>query len=126
MNRTAEEILKELTEAYAQRDILDIDQARKVDEVTPEDVKKAIADIAAEYQPMHEQVDEKIAALEEEAKAAVLKAGETCKGGAFQAVWNKPRVTWDTKQLDGLMIVIPELQQARKEGKPSVTLRRTG
>ena len=126
MTRTPEIILQELTEAHAQRDILNIDQARKLDEAMPDEVKKALAEIAAEYLPMHQQVDEKIATLEAEAKDAVLTAGETCKGGAFQAVFTKGKITWNTEMLDGMIALLPEIGKARKEGKPSVSLRRSG
>lgn len=126
MIRTPEIILQELTEAHAQRDILNIDQARKLDEAMPDSVKKALAEIATEYMSMHQLVDEKIAALEDEAKEAVLTAGETCKGGAFQAVFTKGKVTWNTEMLDGMIALLPEIGKARKEGKPSVSLRRSG
>ncbi len=98
----AQVLLEQLTEAYARRDLLNIDK------------KNAIP------------VEGKISELEEQAKQAVLEAGDTVKGGALQAVYSKPRVTWDSKQLDGLMIVIPELAQARKVGQPSVSIRKIG
>lgn len=126
MTATAKEILEQLTEAYARRDILNIDQAHALDAAIPAEVKQAMVDVAAEYQPKHDLIAEQIAALEEQAKQAVLTIGETTKGGALQAVYTKPRVTWDSKQLDGLMIVIPELAQARKVGLPSVSIRKIG
>ncbi len=71
-------------------------------------------------------VQEQIEQLEEQARLAVLEAGETVKGGALQAVWVRGRVTWDTKKLDGLTILLPELNQARKVGEPTVTIRKIG
>ena len=123
---SAKELLEQLTEAYAQRDLLKIahDQAR--DDAIPEEVEAALADVDIEFMPKIDAIVEKIAVLEEQAKQAVLEAGDTVKGGALQAVYSKPRVTWDTKQLDGLMIVIPELAQARKVGQPSVSIRKIG
>jgi hypothetical protein len=32
----------------------------------------------------------------------------------MQAIFNR-RVSWDTKTLEGLMIVIPDIEKARKE-----------
>ncbi len=118
----AQALLEQLTEAYARRDLLNIDKKNAI----PADVQKVLNDIAAEFDPQLHTVESKISELEEQAKQAVLEAGDTVKGGALQAVYSKPRVTWDSKQLDGLMIVIPELAQARKVGQPSVSIRKIG
>ncbi|CAK0771531.1 hypothetical protein CCP3SC15_4350001 [Gammaproteobacteria bacterium] len=40
------------------------------------------------------------------------------------AVYTKGRVSWDSKKLDGMMILVPELASARKEGEPSVSIRK--
>ncbi|HEY6020889.1 MAG TPA: hypothetical protein VIY48_13615 [Candidatus Paceibacterota bacterium] len=117
-----QELLEQLTEAYANRDLLAIDKARAV----PEEVKKILADIDAEYAPKMETVNATISDLEAKVKSAVIESGATAKGGALQAVFTKGRVTWDTKQLDGLMIAVPQLAQARKEGQPSVSIRKVG
>ncbi len=118
----AQQLLEQLTEAYANRDLLAIDKARAV----PEEVKKVLADIDAEYAPKMETVNKQIADLEAQIKTAVLESGATAKGGALQAVFTKGRVTWDSKQLEGLMIAVPQLSQARKEGQPSVSIRKVG
>ena len=122
----ADQILKELTEAYAQRDLLKIDHAEARDNAIPEEVEAALADIDLEYAPKIDSIDDKISKLEGQAKQAVLEAGMTVKAGALQAVYMKGRVTWDTKKLDGLMIVFPQLNQERKVGEPSVTIRKVG
>lgn len=126
MTQTAKQLLEQLTEAYAHRDLLKIDHDQARDNAIPSEVEAALADIDIEFIPKIDAIVEKIAALEEQVKQAVLDAGETVKGGALQAVYSKPRVTWDSKQLDGLMIVIPELTQARKVGLPSVSIRKIG
>jgi len=122
MQTAAEELLEKLTEAYARRDLLNIDKKNAV----PVDVQKVLNEIAAEFDPQIHDVESKIAELEEQVKQAVLQEGDTVRGGALQAVYSKPRVTWDSKQLDGLMIVIPELAQARRVGQPSVSIRKIG
>lgn len=122
----AEQILNELTEAYAKRDLLKMEHAQKRDDAIPEEVEAALADIDIEFSQKFDAVDEKIARLESQAKQAVLEAGATVKGGALQAVYVKGRVSWDSKKLDGMMILIPEISNARKEGEPSVTIRKVG
>jgi len=122
----AQEILEKLTEAYAQRDLLQIDHNQARDNVIPEEVEAALADVDLEYLPKFEAVNGSISRLEEDAKKAVLEAGSTVKGGALQAVFMNGRVSWDSKKLDGLMIIIPELSQARKQGEPTVSIRRVG
>ena len=116
----AQEILNQLTEAYARRDLIQI--AKK--DAIPADVQKILDDIELEFEDKLNVVAALIADLEAEAKQAVLEAGETIKGGALQAVFMKGRVSWDTKKLDGLMIILPELNQARRVGDPSVAIRR--
>jgi len=123
---TAKEILEQLTELYAQKDLLNIAKDEARDAAIPEEVEAALADIDAEFSPKLEAVAEKIEALEAEAKAAVLAEGETVKGGALQAVYTKGRVTWDGKKLEGMASLLPQLKDARKEGEPSVSIRKVG
>lgn len=122
----AHEILEQLTELYAQQDLLKIAKYDARNAAIPEEVVAAFADIDAEFSPKLDAVAEKIAALEADAKAAVLAEGATAKGGALQAVYTKGRVTWDGKKLDGMMSLIPQLEDARKVGEPSVTIRKVG
>ena len=65
----------------------------------------------------------KIAELRAEVQSEVLAGGATVKGSVYMAVWNKGRVSWDSKKLDGMMSIIPALKDARKEGEPTVSFR---
>lgn len=76
------------------------------------------AEKIAEFQSLKEQ-------LEAEVTAEVLTAGETVKSPEVMAVWNKARVSWDGKKLDGMMALIPQLSEARKVGDPTVSFRYT-
>ena len=116
--------LDQLAELYAQRDLLKIDYSQKRDDAIPEEVEAALADIDIEYMPKIETIDTKIVILETEVKDEVKAGEKSVKGQFIHAVFAKGRVTWDSKQLDGLMIAVPELSQARKEGEPSVSLRK--
>lgn len=69
---SADEILARLAETYAERDNLHLEQARLNDEAIPEEVKQRLAEIAAEFMSMFDMADEKIAALEEQAKSTVI------------------------------------------------------
>ena len=116
--------LDELAELYAQRDLSEMDKKRLIDTVMTDEIKAKISEIEAEFLGKNEAVFEKITLLESEVKELVKQNGASVKGQFLHAVFTKGRVTWDSKQLDGLMIAIPELVQARKEGEPSVSLRK--
>lgn len=118
------EKLNELAELYAQRDISTMEKQRLIDAIMTDEIKAKIAEVEAEYSGKSEAVTEKIAALESEVKELVKENGASVKGQFIHAVFTKGRVTWDSKQLDGLMIAVPQLAQARKEGEPSVSLRK--
>ena len=64
-----------------------------------------------------------LAALEEDIKDAVLALGESVKSDRMQAVWNKARETWDSKNLDGYAAARPEILAFKKVGEPSVSFR---
>lgn len=120
------EKLNQLDEYQAQKALLDLDKQALIDAVYTPEIKKAIADIEAEFAIKSEAVDENIAKLTAEIKADVLTAGGTIKGEHMMAVWSKGRVSWDTKALDGVVALHPELAQFRKEGEPSVSIRKVG
>lgn len=97
-------------------------------EASTKDVYAAIAirknEIEIEFAGKSEAVDDNIRKLTEEIKAEVKTLGTTVKSDHFQAVYVKGRVTWDTSKMDGYAVGHPEVLFMRKEGEPSVTLRR--
>jgi len=123
---SASELLEKLTEFYAQRDLLGIDRRRAEQSAIPAEVQARLDEIAAEFGDKAAAVNDNIAALEAQVKEAVLAEGETIKGGALQAVWVKGRVSWDSKALDGYCKAHPELAEYRKQGEPSVAIRKVG
>lgn len=82
------------------------------------------ADIEAEFSGKAEAVDENIRKLTEEIKAEIKALGASVKGDHYQAVYVRGRVTWDTSKMDGYAVGHPEVLFMRKEGDPSVTIRR--
>jgi hypothetical protein len=129
------EKLNQLDEFQSQKMLLDLDKKQMIEDVynklyTPEvrqaldDIKKAEADIDAEFAIKSEAVDENIAKLTAEIREEVLSGKATVKGDHMMAVYAKGRVSWDTKALDGVVALHPELAQFRKEGDPSVSIRK--
>lgn len=53
----------------------------------------------------------------------VLRVEESVKGGKLQAVFSKGRTTWDTKKLEGYALAHPELNELKRVGKPSVSVK---
>lgn len=68
--------------------------------------------------------EEQVKVMTEEVKELVIKEGKSVLGTFFHAVYNKPRISWDNKGLDGFMVAHPELSAFRSEGQPTVSLRR--
>ena len=122
----AVQMLEQLTEFYAQRDLLMIDKKRALNDAMPYDVRERLSELEAEFGDKEEAVKDNIAELETKVKQAVLDEGATVKGGSLQAVYVKGRVSWDSKALDGYCKAHPELEEYRKQGNPSVSLRKTG
>ncbi len=119
-----EKLLDELSELYAQRDLSTLEKQRLIDEVLTPEIKAKISEIEAEFNGKSDTVSEKISTLETQIKDEVKKNGASVKGQFLHAVYTKGRVSWDSKTLDGLMIAVPQLASARKEGEPSVSLRK--
>ena len=117
------EKLDRLADLQSHVDIINLrfDKLRE-DVLTPE-IKAQLEDIEAERETTLESVQGGMESLEAEIKDAVVLQGATVKGKLLQAVWSKPRVTWDTKALEGYAAGHPEIMPFRKEGKPSVSIR---
>lgn len=116
-------MLDNLDNYRAAVDALTMEKQALIDSVLTAEIKAKLAEIDAEFAPMLERVNEQAGELEARIKDAVIASGATVKGTHLQAVYAKGRVSWDTAKLDGLMIVIPQLKEARKEGQPSVSIR---
>jgi hypothetical protein len=90
---------------------------------TFDSIEQRRREIEEEFSGKNEDVDKNIEALEKEIKEETKSIGSTVKGKHFMAVYNKGRVTWNTDKLDGMVSLIPQIKDARKEGEPSITLR---
>jgi hypothetical protein len=95
-----------------------------IDQVLTPEIKEKLAEIDAEFDPKVDELAQQKSMLEADIKHEVLSAGRTVKGTYHSFVWSKPRVSWDTKALDGYALAHPEIQQFRTEGNPSVSVRK--
>ena len=119
-----EQLLDKLSDYQAQRSLIEIKKQELIDSVYTPEIKAKLQEIDAEFATQYEGVDANITAITEQIKAAVIANGESVKGLFLHAVYAKGRVSWDSKKLDGLALVIPEVLKARKEGEPSVSIRK--
>ncbi len=105
-----------------------------------QDLLDTLADLKAQQtelaQPFVEQINalekevaeatagiaEQIAALERAVKRAIIAHGASVKSTRMHAIYVQPRVTWDTKRLDGYAEAHPEIKTFRRVGKPSVRI----
>jgi len=105
-------------------DAINQEKQTLIDEVLTPEIKEKLAEIDAEFDPKVEEILQQKSTLEAEIKQEVLQAGRTVKGTYHAFVWSKPRVSWDTKALDGYAAAHPEIAQFRTEGSPSVSVRK--
>ena len=123
MSQSIIERLDRLAEFHDLRDLLVLDKQQMIDRIITPELKKQVADIEAEFSNREAAAIETISALEEEIKRSVLSEGESVKGLRLQAVWSKGRVSWDDKALTGYAKAHPEINDLRKQGEPSVSIR---
>ena len=118
------EKLDRLDDMYAQATVINMHYDELRNGILTEKIRNELDEIEAERSTTLESVQEGIGKLEAEIKDGVLLVGESIKGAHIQAVWNKARVSWDTRALDGFAAAHPEILTMRKIGKPSVSLRK--
>lgn len=145
MSNDVERLLDILADYQAQERLFELNKAdiidgilqekqNKIDEILTPEIRQAIArldtyydnrlsDVEAEYAGRLEAVKKSIANLQSKIKEKVVALGQSVKGKYLHAVYAKPRVTWDTKALDGYAVAHPELMTFRKVGEPSVSFR---
>ncbi len=123
---TIEEMLDQLAEFKNQRALIDIQKKELIDKVLTPEIQKAVNDIEAEFAMKSVTADENINVLEGQIKAIVIQGGQSVKGSYLQAVYNRGRVSWDGRMLDGMIALVPQLEKARKVGDPSITIRAIG
>ena len=115
------------------KSVLEMQMNTLIDSVLTPEIMAKVNEIKEEFQPMFDALDNDLdylenkseyEALEAEVKQEVIEAGQTIKGSCLQACYAKGRVSWDTKMLDGYVVAHPEVEQFRKVGEPSVSIRK--
>ena len=117
--------LQQLEELYAQQDLVSIQKQEAIDRILTPELKAELAAIDLEFGQQADAIMKTINVIESEVKLAVVTHGTTVKGQRFMAVYNKGRVSWDTKGLDGYAVAHPEIEIFRKQGEPSVSIRKS-
>ncbi len=115
--------LKRLADLHAALDMTRLDYEAKRTEV----LKKVQAELDAlesEYQPVLDAAQENASSLEAEIKNDVLLGGESVKSDLYQAIYVRGRVSWDTDGMDRYSRAHPDVLQFRREGDPSVAIRK--
>jgi hypothetical protein len=82
------------------------------------------AEIEAEFVDSTDAVNANIEALRQAIKDAAKEFKHTVKGEFYMAVYVSGRITWNTDGLDSYVKDHPEVKHFRKEGDPSITLKR--
>lgn len=120
-----QEIRELLSKLYVARQSLQIemDAWRDRKDAVLNKVAPELAKIDAEFEDRIQEFGDQIHSLETSICTAVKLHQQSVKGEQLHAVYSKGRTTWDGKKLDGMMALIPQLKEARKEGEPSVSIR---
>ncbi len=75
----------------------------------------------AEFDYKHRTVREMIGNLKDEIKEEILKRGASYHTPCLEVRWSKGKTTWNGSLLEGLALAHPEINAAKKIGKPSVS-----
>lgn len=111
---------------YSRREqlqLLDLQEQSEIDTVLTSEILAKVDNIRAKYKDTKEAMTFEIGVLEQEIKADALSRKGTIKSKNVMVVWNKGRVSWDSKLLEGMAKLEPKLLAARKEGEPTVSIR---
>jgi len=107
-------------------DVLNLEKQAVIDTILTPEIKEKLKEIDAEFESRSASAKEAIAELEAEVRKMILDHGASVRGNQLHAVWSPGRITWDHKSLDGYALGHPEILFMRKEGEPSVALKRIG
>lgn len=116
--------LDELSEVMAARDVARIDHQTARSALIPKEIQIALSDLDAEFTLRDAAIALNIEELGQEIKQAILVHGASVKGMHLHAVYNRPRVIWDTRGLDRYAAQHPEVVMFRSEGDANVAIRK--
>lgn len=114
----------DMVDLEAAIDVLWLQVEDEVAEIYPVELMAQVQVIRLRFEADQEATQARIGELRERIKSGVLQLGMTVKGNGAQAIWMKGRVSWNTRALTGYAAAHPEIEQFKKVGKPSVSIRR--
>lgn len=76
-------------------------------------LRKKLGAVEQEFLERSAPLLEKIKQQEEAVKAQVAELGESVKGSTLHAVYVRPRVSWDTGKLEGMIAFHPQIAEAK-------------
>ncbi len=124
---TTEDVVRGSLNAIAdlRKELNDLDDRKKqgVALILTSELQAELDALDLEFKPEYERIQGLIADSETLTKVGVIEIGKTVKGNFLMAVFNKGRVRWDSKALDGYSKSHPELLEFRKEGNPYASIR---
>jgi hypothetical protein len=88
-----------------------------------EQIRAQLEALDDEFSGQKHLAQEEVAELEAAVKKAVIQGGQSVKHEGIHAVYIRGRVTWDSRGLISYAETHPELQEFRRVGNPSVSLR---
>lgn len=123
---TTEEMIKQLlNDLSTKQQLLGVYQdelARRRAEIENR-IKPELDALHDELEPQLTVAQFDVQQAQEAVRLAVLEYGKSVKGDALHAVYTKGKTTWDGAKLDGMAAIIPQLNEAKKIGQPSVSIR---
>lgn len=118
--------LEKLAELYEEAKKREAEKQALIEKLLSPEVKQAISEIEEEFSSGIASVFSSIAGLEAEVKAETVEAGETVKGAGITVVFNRGKVSWETKMIEEYLAKHPKspVAKARRQGKPYASLNR--
>lgn len=118
--------LETLAQLYDEAKKREAEKQALIQSLLAPEVKQAIADIEEEFAGNLASLLNLIAGLETEVKAETVEAGETIRGGGLTVVFNRGKVSWETKMIEEYLAKHPKspVAKARRQGKAYASLNR--
>ena len=120
---TPDELLAIYTDIALQIDQVKANKQDVIDQILPKSVRDQLDDVEAEFEADLANLSAKQKMVEDQLRYSVINAGvKKVEGAIYSATLVKGRTTWDTKTLEGMIALVPQIQVARKTGDPSVRI----
>lgn len=118
----AHELLKQLEAITKEREALEAEAQRKLDQIL-EPIRFVYEEHLAATNELRTRLEEREALARAQVSEKVKALGATLKGETIQVVYIAPALSWDTKILLGYAAAHPELKDLGKMSDPRVQFR---